>query len=57
LVNHNAPLVCESGIKTEKEVEEIFKKTMINNFLIGESLLNDINKKSSLLKKITQISL
>jgi len=57
LVNHNAPLVCESGIKTEKEVEEIFRKTMINNFLIGESLLNDINKKSSLLKKITQISL
>ena len=39
----------------EKEVEEIVKKTKINNFLIGESLLKDLDKKSSLLKKITQI--
>ena len=55
LIKHSGPLVCESGIKSEKEVEEIVKKTKINNFLIGESLLNDIDKKSSLLKKITQI--
>ena len=56
LINHSAPIVCESGIKTEKEVEEIIKKTRINNFLIGESLLKDLDKNSSLLKKITQIN-
>ena len=26
LVKHSGPLVCESGIKSEKEVEEILKK-------------------------------
>ena len=56
LINHSEPIVCESGIKTEKEVEEIVKKTKINNFLIGESLLKDLDKNSSLLKKITQIN-
>ncbi len=56
LINHSAPIVCESGIKTEKEVEEIVKKTRINNFLIGESLLKDLDKNLSLLKKITQIN-
>ncbi len=56
LINHSAPIVCESGIKTEKEVEEIVKKTRINNFLIGESLLKDLDKNSSLLKKIIQIN-
>ena len=55
LVSHAGPIVCESGIKSEKEVEEIVKKTKINNFLIGESLLKDLNKNSSLLKKILQI--
>ena len=55
LINHAAPIVCESGIKTEKEVEEIVKKTKINNFLIGESLLKDLDKNSFLLKRITQI--
>ena len=55
LLNHSGPLICESGIKSEKEVEEIVKKTKINNFLIGESLLKDLDKKPSLLKKITQI--
>ena len=57
LVDHAGPLVCESGIKSEKEVEEIIRKTKINNFLIGESLLKNLDKNSSLLKKITQISL
>ena len=56
LVNHKQPLICESGIKSEKEVEEIVKKTKINNFLIGESLLKDLDKNSSLLKKIVQIN-
>tara|TARA_Y100000590_G_scaffold31828_1_gene35172 strand:+ start:4505 stop:5299 length:795 start_codon:yes stop_codon:yes gene_type:complete len=55
LVNHPGPIVCESGIKSEKEVEEIVKKTKINNFLIGESLLKDLNKNSPLLKRIVQI--
>jgi len=56
LINHAGPLICESGIKSEKEVEEIVKKTKINNFLIGESLLKDLDKNSSLLKKIIQIN-
>ena len=55
LSNHPEPLICESGIKSEKEVREIVKKTKINNFLIGESLLKDLDKKSSLLEKILQI--
>ena len=56
LINHSGPLICESGIKSEKEVEEIVKKTKINNFLIGESLLKDLDKNSSLLKRIVQIN-
>jgi indole-3-glycerol phosphate synthase len=56
LIGHSGPLVCESGIKSEKEVEEIVKKTKINNFLIGESLLKDLDKNSSLLKRIVQIN-
>ena len=56
LSKHSGPLVCESGIKSEKEVEEIVKKTKINNFLIGESLLKDLDQNSSLLKRILQIS-
>ena len=56
LVNHSGPIVCESGIKSEKEVEQIVKKTKINNFLIGESLLKDLDKNSALLKRIVQIS-
>ena len=55
LSNHPGPLICESGIKSEKDVEKIFKKTKINNFLIGESLLKDLDKNSSLLSKIIQI--
>jgi len=55
LSNHSGPLICESGIKSEIEVEEIVKKTKINNFLIGESLLKDLGKNSSLLSKILQI--
>ncbi len=56
LIDHSAPIVCESGIETEKEVGEIVKKTKINNFLIGESLLKDLDKNSSLLKRILQIN-
>jgi len=57
LINHSGPLICESGIKTENDVKEIVRRTNINNFLIGESLLKDLDKKTSLLKKITQIGL
>ena len=57
LIKHSGPFLCESGIKSEKQVEELAKKTGINNFLIGESLLKDLDKNSSLLKKITQIKL
>jgi len=57
LVNHTGPIISESGISTEKEVEEIVKKTKIKNFLIGESLLKNIDKNSSLLKNIIKITL
>ena len=53
---HPGPIVCESGIKSEKEVEEIVKHTKINNFLIGESLLKDLDKKNSLLQRVLKIS-
>ena len=55
LSRHPGPLLCESGIKSEKEVEQILKKTGINNFLIGESLLKDLDKNFPLLSKILQI--
>ena len=53
---HKAPIITESGIASEKDVQEIIKKTNIKNFLIGESLLNNLGKKS-FLKKITEINL
>ena len=56
-INHKGPVICESGIKSEKDVEEIIKKTKIKNFLIGESLLKDLNKNTSLLDRILQISM
>ena len=46
LINHNGPLVSESGIKTKEELLEINKKTNIKTFLIGESLLKNIDKNS-----------
>ena len=55
LVSHAGPVISESGISTKEEVEEIVKKTKINNFLIGESLLKDLGKNPSLLSKILQI--
>ncbi len=56
LSNHPQPLICESGIKSKNEIEEIIKKTKINNFLIGESLLKSSNIKSKL-QLFTQINL
>ena len=46
LVNHSGPLISESGIKTKEEILEIAKKTKIKTFLIGESLLQNLDKNS-----------
>ena len=46
LVDHNGPLISESGIKTKEELLEINKKTNIKTFLIGESLLKNLDKNS-----------
>ncbi len=46
LVNHPSPLISESGIKTKEELLEINKKTKIKTFLIGESLLKNLEKNS-----------
>ncbi len=46
LVNHSGPLISESGIKTKEEILEIAKKTKIKTFLIGESLLKNLDKNS-----------
>ena len=46
LVNHAGPLISESGIKTKEELLEITKKTRIKTFLIGESLLKNLDKNS-----------
>ena len=46
LVNHSEPLISESGIKTKKELMEISKNTNIKTFLIGESLLKNLDNNS-----------
>jgi len=46
LANHKGPLISESGIKTKEELLEITKKTKIKTFLIGESLLRNLDKNS-----------
>ena len=46
LINHSAPLISESGIKTKEELLEINEKTNIKTFLIGESLLKNLDKNS-----------
>ena len=46
LVDHTGPLISESGIKTKEELLEINKKTNIKTFLIGESLLKNLEKNS-----------
>ena len=44
LINHKQPLISESGIKSKEELLDIKKKTKINTFLIGESLLKNLYK-------------
>jgi len=44
LSNHSSPLISESGIKTKEELLSLENKTEIKTFLIGESLLKNLNK-------------
>ncbi|WP_415276219.1 indole-3-glycerol-phosphate synthase [Candidatus Pelagibacter sp. Uisw_116] len=46
LSNHTSPLISESGIKTKEELLSLENKTEIKTFLIGESLLKNLNKNS-----------
>ena len=46
LSNHSSPLISESGIKTKDELLSLESKTEIKTFLIGESLLKNLNKNS-----------
>ena len=46
LNNHDGPLISESGIKTKEELLDLKNKTSINTFLIGESLLKNLDKNS-----------
>ena len=46
IADHKGPLISESGIKTKEELLEISKKTQIKTFLIGESLLKNLDKNS-----------
>ena len=46
LINHKGPLISESGIKTKSELLELSNKTSIKTFLIGESLLKNLDNNS-----------
>ena len=46
LLNHSGPLISESGIKSKEDLLQINKKTQIKTFLIGESLLKNLDKNS-----------
>ena len=46
LINHQGPLISESGIKTKEELLDLKNKTSINTFLIGESLLKNLKENS-----------
>ncbi len=46
LINHSGPLISESGIKTKEELLTLRDKTKIKTFLIGESLLKNLDKNS-----------
>jgi len=41
LVNHNGPLISESGIKSKDDILKISNETKIKTFLIGESILKN----------------
>jgi len=46
LINHDGPLISESGIKTKDELLYLKDKTKIKTFLIGESLLKNLDDNS-----------
>ena len=46
LINHKGPLISESGIKTKEELLALKEKTNIKTFLIGESLLKNLDNNS-----------
>ena len=46
LISHKGPLISESGIKTKSELIELSEKTSIKTFLIGESLLKNLDDNS-----------
>jgi indole-3-glycerol phosphate synthase len=46
LINHGGPLISESGIKTKDELLSLKNKTKIKTFLIGESLLKNLDNNS-----------
>jgi indole-3-glycerol phosphate synthase len=46
LINHQGPLISESGIKTKDELLSLKNKTSIKTFLIGESLLKNLSENS-----------
>ena len=46
LVKHKGPLISESGIKNKDELLDLKSKTSIKTFLIGESLLKNLEKNS-----------
>ena len=43
LINHSGPLISVSGIKTKEELLALKDKTNIKTFLIGESLLKNLD--------------
>ena len=46
LINHPSPLISESGIQTKTELLKLSDITSIKTFLIGESLLKNLNNNS-----------
>ena len=46
VLNHQGPLISESGIKTKDELLSLKNKTSIKTFLIGESLLKNLSENS-----------
>ena len=46
LSDHSGPLISESGIKTKEDLLDINSKTKIKTFLIGESLLTNLENNS-----------
>ena len=46
LLNHQGPLISESGIKTKDELLDLNNTTSIKTFLIGESLLKNLSENS-----------